>query len=273
MHKREGKPLAVSASIGKKYSKSITAVMQQMHKEIMLGIQQCYEAYAQDADDTSKEPDRGSLISQFRILLNRLSEKYEKAFSYLSRVAVNRMVERVVKNSETTLNLSLKEISQGVAVKPNFLSPKLRDIVKAVTIDSTNKIKLIPQNHIAVVQTTLFDSITTGKGFKDIKAALIKHYKGDERRAELTALDQTRKAYRSIQAERLKGLGVKKFKWIHTGGGRDPRKLHQELSGKIFSFEDPPYIGDMYGQKVYGLPGELPNCRCMMRPVFDFEVT
>jgi len=68
----------------------------------------------------------------------------------------------------------------------------------------------------------------------------------------------------------MKALGIKKVKFLHVGGSQEPRKLHLELSGKVFSLDDPPYIGDMYGQKVYGFGGVLPGCRCVCRPILDF---
>ena len=28
----------------------------------------------------------------------------------------------------------------------------------------------------------------------------------------------------------------------------------------------------MYQEKVYGLPGDLPNCRCICKPVINFDL-
>lgn len=244
--------------------------MREMHNEVLKGVENCYSTYAHDSDDF---PENGSLIAQMRIFLSRTAKKYDKAFSYLARIATKRMMDRVVKNAESTLKISLNQAKVNpLKVKPNFMSAELKDITQACTMESAELIKLIPKKFIVGVQQSVVTSITTGRGFKDLKADLIEHYKGNSRRAELTALDQTRKAYQSIQAARMKEIGVKYFKWIHSGGGREPRKLHQELSGKVFSFDDPPYIGDMHGKRIHGLPGQLPNCRCVMKPIFDFEI-
>ncbi|OOF45719.1 hypothetical protein BKK52_12135 [Rodentibacter trehalosifermentans] len=67
----EGKPLIVSASIGEQYAKSIKAVIKAMHKEALIGIKECYVVYAQDSD----LPKNGNLLSQIRILFNRLLKK------------------------------------------------------------------------------------------------------------------------------------------------------------------------------------------------------
>lgn len=93
----------------------------------------------------------------------------------------------------------------------------------------------------------------------------------DIRHARNVAMDQTRKVYSNVNAARMQALGVKKFEWVHTGGSQHPRKDHQELSGKVFSLDDLPVIGVMYGNEVRGKPGDLPYCRCTMRPIVSFE--
>jgi SPP1 gp7 family putative phage head morphogenesis protein len=105
---------------------------------------------------------------------------------------------------------------------------------------------------------------------QDLIPFLDAKYGQNIRHARNVAHDQTRKAFTNISTARLKAAGVKKFEWRHSHGGRTPRKLHEELNGKVFSYDDPPYIGDMYGQKVYGLPSQMPNCRCFAKPIIDF---
>ena len=115
-------------------------------------------------------------------------------------------------------------------------------------------------------------SITTGKGMEDLVPFLNKKYRGNIRHERLVALDQTRKAYQSINTVRLKAMGVKKFIWVHSGGGKEPRIDHIKMSGNEYSFDNPPVIGIMYGNEVRGLPGDLPNCRCICKPVINFDL-
>lgn len=269
MKQIEGKPLQVSRSISNEYSKAIRAVLRAMHAETVKGIQSCFEEchYAEDSWKSSG----GSISSQLRILFNYLVKKYNPIFAVLGKKITNRMIGRVLKNSSSTLKMSLREMGDQLAVKTDFMSERLKDITEASTLESVNLIKTIPGQYLSGVQKAVTQSITTGKGFADLKAELNKYYKGNVRKAELNAMDQTRKVYQSINAERMRRLGVKKFKWLHSGGGREPRKLHVGLHGKVFSFDDPPFIGVMYGEDIYGLPGQLPNCGCSLSPVFEFE--
>lgn len=52
----------------------------------------------------------------------------------------------------------------------------------------------------------------------------------------------------------MKSAGVKKFQWLHSAGGRDPRPLHindypSGLNGGIFSFDDLPVIDEKTGER------------------------
>ncbi|MDE2471811.1 MAG: hypothetical protein KGL35_24580, partial [Bradyrhizobium sp.] len=70
---------------------------------------------------------------------------------------------------------------------------------------------------------------------------------------------------------RMQAVGMTTYEWMHVGGSQEPRLNHVAMNGKIYDLNDPPVIGKMYGQQVRGKPGDLPNCRCLMRPVLDFD--
>jgi len=98
-----------------------------------------------------------------------------------------------------------------------------------------------------------------GRGAADIKEGLTNQLGVNDRRATRIAIDQTRKITTAMNYERSKALGVKKFKWLHSGGGAEPRPLHKNtLNGKIFSYDDLPVIDEKTGER--GLPGQLINC-------------
>jgi len=168
--------------------------------------------------------------------------------------------------------MSLKEISEDFKIDMSFTNYMIDDVIKASTQEAANLIKVIPQKYLAEVQGQVMRSITTGKGLQDLVPYMTKKYHGNVRQAKLTALDQTRKAYQSINTSRLKSLGVKKFIWVHSGGGKEPRIDHIKMSGNEYSFDKPPIIGVMYGSEVRGLPGDLPNCRCICKPVINFDL-
>jgi len=261
-----GSALRPNAGISTDYAKPIVNELELMFRDVRRELKKTFKetSYGQAMD--------ASLASQSRMLLNWLLRKWQPRFDEIAKSATNRMINRTIKNSTITLRNSLKEALPDLSIDTSFSNEQLQEVIKASTLEAANLIKIIPYKFLNEVQGQVMRSITTGKGMEDLVPFLTKKYKGNVRHARLVALDQTRKAYQSINTTRLKTLGVKKFIWIHSGGGKEPRELHKRMSGNEYSFDDPPYIGDMYQEKVYGLPGDLPNCRCICKPVINFDL-
>jgi len=274
MKKRANKPnnglvgsaLRPNAGISADFAKPIVDLVGLMYRDVK-----------RELERTFKETNFGSAMdasisSQSRIILAYLLDKWSVRFNKLAKRAVERMIERTMRNSSVTLGMSLKEASKDFTINTSFSDAVLKDVIKASTQEAANLIKLIPQKFIGDVQGQVMRSITTGNGLQDLVPFLTKKYHGNVRHAKNVALDQTRKAYQSINTTKLKALGVKKFIWIHSGGGKEPRPLHVKMSGNEYSFDDPPYIGMMYGNEVRGLPADLPNCRCICKPIITFDL-
>ena len=127
-----------------------------------------------------------------------------------------------------------------------------------------------PSQEIALPRGRLTRSIQTGRGMADLQPYVENLNQTTKKRAALIARDQTSKATTAINQARMQGLGVKKFKWLHSYGGKEPRPLHKDvLNGKIFSLDNPPVIDERTGER--GLPGVLINCRCRLSPVIEFK--
>ena len=258
--------LRPNVGISTDYAKPIVNELELMFRDVQRELKKAFKEnhYGQAMD--------ASLASQSRILLNWLLRKWQPRFDEIAKSATNRMIERTLKNSAITLRNSLKQALPDLSIDTSFSNEQLQEVIKASTLEAANLIKIIPYKFLNEVQGQVMRSITTGKGMEDLVPFLTKKYKGNVRHARLVALDQTRKAYQSINTTRLKTLGVKKFIWIHSGGGKEPRELHIKMSGNEYSFDNPPFIGMMYGQDVHGLPGDLPNCRCICKPVINFDL-
>ena len=261
-----GGALRPNAGIEADFVKAVTRQVTLMSNDIKKEL----EAVFKETDFNSAMD--ASTTSQARITLNYLLNKWKARFNSIAKSAVDRMIARTIKNSAVTLGMSLKEVSKDFQIDTSFSDARLEEVIKASTQEAANLIKSIPVNYINEVQGQVMRSITTGQGLKDLVPYLTKKYHGNVRKAKNVALDQTRKAYQSINTSRLKSLGVKKFIWVHSGGGKEPRIEHIKMSGKEYSFDNPPIIGVMYGNEVRGLPGDLPNCRCICKPVITFDL-
>ncbi|MDR2991118.1 MAG: phage head morphogenesis protein [Burkholderiaceae bacterium] len=277
-----GAPLHPNAAIAQEYAAAIMTLVRRLHDGIKREMARVFDErqfHAQALDDDkgadvdggtgiSGQPS-GTVASQARITLNGLLDRYTPLFNRLARKATKRMIERTLKNSAVTLGLSLRDISKDLTIKP-VMTERLQEIVTASTAEAAGLIKLIPQQYLGDVQGAVMRSITGGGGLKELVPFLNTKYGQNIRHARNVAMDQTRKSYSNITAGRMQAIGVKKYVWMHIGGAMHPREKHIALNGKTCSLDNPPEIGEMYGQKVYGKPGDLPHCRCVMRPVVSF---
>lgn len=248
-----------------KYQKRLDKLIDQMvaetEREVKALFKKSYakEFFAQD----------DSLSSQARILTNALMKKFNEIFAVASKPIAEKVATEAEKSSATALQLSVKDLSGGLSIKTSSLSPALVEVVNATVVENVSLIKTISQQYLSGVQQAVMRSITTGGGMKDLIIYLQKSKEVTHRRARMIAYDQTRKAFNNLSKGRMEKLGIKEYEWLHSGGSNHPRRYHIELSGKIFSLDDPPVIDKNTGER--GIPGQLVNCRCRMLPVIKFD--
>ena len=214
-----------------------------------------------------------SLASQARILLNSLSRTFEGLFNLKATSLANAMVSGALKTSATNVGEALKQLSGGLTLKTSVVSEGQEEVATALIAENVSLIKSIPEQYLKDVTGSVMRSITTGEGLADLVPDLQKYEGITYRRAKLIALDQTRKAYNSINRQKLLNNGIREFIWDHSGGGLHPRESHIDISGKTFSFENVREQQAALGvpERDRGLPGEPINCRCTMRPIIIFE--
>lgn len=260
----KGSTLANPASIEMRYSRKLQDAMSKMRKITEREIKKLYST------QTSKEyfTQDASIASQARILLEGLMRRFDTMFEDIAKIDAPKMVNDVDKASKTSLSESMKTLS-GLSINTNIMSGDLRETIKASITQNAMLIKSIPQEYLLKVSGSVMRSVTSGQGMAELLPQITKISDQSERRVKNLALDQTRKAYNSINADRMKKVGIKKFEWIHSAGGKNPRKDHIEMSGNIYSFDDLPVIVPSTGER--GIPGQAIFCKCTMRPIIEFD--
>jgi uncharacterized protein with gpF-like domain len=228
---------------------------------------------AMDAPPPPRDLDRtaragGSVPDEAQRRLDALQARYGQRFAALADQWSRRMIMGVEQQSTAQLNLGLKDLAERFEIRSTMAEPRVRAILEASTKSCTQLITRIPEKYLGDVQVQLMSAITTGSGLGQLVPYLTKRYRGDARHAQLTALDQVRKASENFNAARLQALGTEEYVWIHTGGERYPRKLHLSYSGRTFRYDDPPIIDERTG--VRGKPGDAIGCRCRQRAVLKF---
>ena len=260
-----GSVLNYPAGVADRYQKRIERLIEKMIAETERKIERLFNGepatvfFAEDA----------SVSSQARILTNALTAKFDSLFGLYAKPLAEQMAQEADEASKSGLYSSIKELSGGMSLKTDFLTLEMKDVLSATITENVGLIKSIPKRYLTNVQGAVMRSITTGNGLADLKPFLDRYKAITQKRASLIANDQTRKAYAFMNKGRMESLKVPDFEWIHSHGGNHPRKLHQQYDGKIFSLRSLPVIDERTGER--GIPGQLINCKCKMRPIIKFE--
>lgn len=269
-----GKPLRYNVAVQRRYVADLERMTDQVIEATEKQVLQIFKT------DASKEffATDASIASIARIDMNKLTNTVMKKVGEQSKTMAHRMVLGTDKASKSTLHQSLKEMSGGLSIKTNINSGDIKDAFTASINVNVDLIKTIQSNYLDQVKGAVNRSIQNGGGLETLIPNINKLLSGEARKArnkaKNVALDQTRKAYNALNAARMEKIGVKTFEWIHSGGGQTPRPHHlaqfpDGLNGGIFSLDDLPVIDEKTGER--GLPGQAINCKCVMRPLIQFD--
>lgn len=210
-----------------------------------------------------------SIASQSRITLNQLAEKWTSRFVKLAKMTIPEFIDQLDKASTTNLMDSLASMT-GVKIDLAKRPLELDEQITASISEGVSLITNVGEQFMQRTENAVMRSIQNGGlGRKTIYDHLRDFEGMADRRAKLIAQDQTRKVTTAMNKARMESSGFKKWRWLHSGGGAEPRELHLRLDGKEFTFDDPPVIDDRTGER--GFPGQLINCKCVMIPVLDLE--
>lgn len=270
----KGDPLRPNITTPQKYEKKIARLINSMHADVRDGISELLSGNAAKGFIESVAQD-ASLTSAVRILMNRLSRKYDRVFSEHAKGYAQWLAEQSLSQSKRSLGTSLKKLSGGLTINTDIMTGELKEQLNAAIEENTSLIKSIKTDYLDQVRQDLFRSITNAEsgglsGLQSkINELLSARFKKQRNRAKNIALDQTRKIYNNINAERMKAVGINKFQWNHSGGSQNPREDHIKMDGNIYSFDDLPVIDKRTGER--GIPGQAINCKCFMTPVIEFE--
>jgi SPP1 gp7 family putative phage head morphogenesis protein len=275
---KKGHKLSYPAGVMARYSSRLQALIKRMNEEMKTGLNKIAKSN-KPVMDYKKET--RSVDSQVALLSSYINSKWTRIFEQKAPIYAKDMLVQTNKASKASVNSSVKKLKEGFeipkiqtknfVINSNFLADDLREISSDVIMKNIDLIKKIPgeyvnQFQVPEVKEEMFNAIAKGD-LDELNRIITKNSKRSERRAQLMAEDQIRKAFNGINAERLKKNGVQKYEWLHSGGSQFPRELHIEYDGQIFSFDDPPIIEEKTGE--VGIPGDAINCLCTMNPIIE----
>ena len=264
-HTFTGTPLNPPDVVEAKFRAELDRMVERMQETTRRELDKLYRS--PEAPTVAMDASFSSMAAR---LVRELTRRFTALFVDRAGGLAKAWAEGISRQSAVGLGQSLKDVSGGVTLKTDVISGAIADVVKASIKQNVALIKSIPREYFLEIEGEVMRSIQTGRGMADLQPFLEKRYGLTKRRAALIARDQTSKATAAINRARMQGLGVKKFKWLHSMGGKEPRPLHKNvLNGNVYSFDDPPVIDERTGER--GLPGVLINCRCRMLPVIEFK--
>ena len=257
-----GSPLTYSAGQMERYDRLIGKMAAAMYKDYARELKAVFRANDVITIDAS-------ISAQARIVLRKLQQKWGRIFRRESPKIVDQIIGGIDKAAGDTLKQSLKQLSGGVTLKTDEMPAALKQAVSAAITENVTLIKSIETQYHTQIEGAVMRSLQPGgRGLADVTEALQKYEGITDRRRNIIAKDQTRKIQASISIERAKSAGIKKFKWLHSRGGSEPRPDHVAMSGNVYSYDDPPVIDRRTGER--GFPGQAINCRCQMVPVIEW---
>lgn len=252
-----GPPQTYPAGVADKYGAELQGLVEQMARSVEQHVKSLFTA--QDASPADRA----------RSTARALIRRWEKAFRDKADGLARQMVGRVDRDAKGKLVRTLRELSGDATLSARTLREgSTGKVIKAAIEENVKLIRSIPTKFLGNVQEIVTEAITRGKGLADIVPQLQHQHGLTLKRARLIANDQVRKTTAALNTARAEANGIRKFEWVHSGGGREPRQLHLQLDGQVFEYADLPVIDERTGER--GVPGQLINCRCTARPILDF---
>lgn len=242
--------MRANAGIIAEYDKRLQTLVEEMaaslHWWIRAEFRKVQPRIALDASPTN----------DLRAVLRKLSRQWVSRFDDLADWMASSMVNKTAANVDATMRVRLRKAGFTVEFKPTKAQ---KDILQASIAENVSLIRSIPREYLTQVEGHVMRSVTQGFRMDRLMHDLQKQHGVTRRRAAIITHDQTRKANAAMQRIRQAELGLFEGRWIHSGGGKVPRKSHKAFNGKMFDIRVGHDFHDGFG---FVLPGEAINCRC-----------
>lgn len=150
----------------------------------------------------------------------------------------------------------------GEAVGDNEL------IAKNYTFNMRFWVKKWKAKEIPIMRKDVLEFVQKGAREEEIAEYFQKRWKIAEGKASFLARNESTLVKTAITEVEAKRKGSKAFKWGFSRS-KCRRKLHQKYYNHTFSYDAPPLIDERL--KIYGLPGQIWNCRCHLKPIITIK--
>ena len=242
-------PVRPNEGLGAAYRRKLLAKIDEMNASLEYWLLSAYRnntpAMAQDATPAA----------ELQRAFKRLGERWQRQFDYMAPKLGAWFAESAAERSDSSMRAILKDAGWTVELR---MTPEVRDIVRAVTVENVGLIKSIASQHLTQIEGIVMRATTTGRDMGTLAKELQAQFGVSKRRAAFISRDQLSKSTAAVTRARQVECGITKARWIHSSAGRHPRKSHQDFSGKEYDVAKGAYLD---GEWVW--PGTAINCRCV----------
>ncbi|MGO9304212.1 MAG: phage minor head protein [Candidatus Korobacteraceae bacterium] len=251
------RPVWPNAGIGVDYRRRLYALIDEMARSYMWFLRAQYREkppiLAQDATPAAE------LLKA----LKKLGSRWEKRFDE----GAKKLAAYFAKSASKRSDAALKKILRDAGFSVKFTMTKaMKDVAQATVAENVALIKSIPQQFHTEVSGLVMRSVTAGRDLSGLTDELQERYEITRRRAKLIARDQNQKATAVFTKVRQTEVGITEAIWLHSHGGKEPRKTHLANSGKRYNIASGWFDPDPKVKRNIW-PGELINCRCVSKSV------
>lgn len=245
-------PQRPSAAIRERYEQALTALVEQMGRDLGRELVTAYRPYS----PTVLFAVDASPADLLRRAMAKLAKRWQAQFDEFAKPTADLFAKR----TRDGLQRDLRNAGFTVRYRP---TRAMRDAFDAVRNENVSLIKSIAQEHLAKVDQFVQRTVASGFDLSVLAGGLEKQLGVTKRRAAFIARDQAGKSLAMMQRAQYLEMGYTKGKWLHSAGGATPRPEHVAFSGKVFDLTTGHDFQDGEGPTWPGVPI---NCRCVFGP-------
>lgn len=151
---------------------------------------------------------------------------------------------------------TIRQFKQLLGVDMFLADANLESVVKPFITENVGLIKSIGDEYFDQIEGVVLQKFKAGQRASVVADAIAERTGVAESRAKLIGRDQVGKLWGDLARTRQTEAGIGTYTW-RTSGDERVRSAHQELNGKVFSWDKPPPEGH---------PGQPIQCRCWAEP-------
>jgi len=242
------------------YHSRLLGLVNEMHVEVRQRLLAAYLTldHPELAHDA---PGPDNPARYIRGVMNKFTRRWTEKIDIMASEIAAKFARKSQTVTQTQLRAAFKEAGFTVKFQP---TPGSQAAYQAVAAEQVNLIKSIPAQYLKDVQSKVWASVMKGGDVHGLQIDLQSTYGVAANRAATIAADQNRKAKAIIERARRQEMGITHAIWVHSSGGKTPRKTHIAMDGKPYRVAEGMYDS---AEGKYVLPGELINCGCTSRAV------